>query len=349
MTKSDFVPYWEQCVSTVDLVELYKQMGGHLNRNNYGRCVRCGNDTLYFNRDWHSFRCLNLLCNDHGDVVSLIQRTGGLSFPDAFAILDAGRCNEWWSIKELAQFGAVRDCMTAAAVFCVSHLHYAEDYVHQRGIPTKLAQQFLVGAGWGKGLLKNHLLERGFPLEIIRLTGLLNEHDQNRFQEHVVIPLRQYGQVFDFYARYIGDNPEIRKDWFLPSERLVVGRGYFNWNPDREQIVCVEGIFDALSLFHHGFQNVVATGAGNVLDPMRLRGTKIGRVWLCVTTDEADRERVLRTAHACAEAGVEIRIVELPDGLHPNDFFVGHSAADFASLAGNAKTLEQWQSDHSRE
>ena len=173
MTNYDFLPYWEQCVSAVDLVEFYKQMGGQLNRNNYGKCMRCGNDTLYFNKDWHSFRCLNLRCNDHGDVVSLIQRNAHLSFPYAFAILDGGRCSEWWSIKELEQFGAVRDCMTAATLFCVGHFYYAENYVHQRRIPTKLAQQFLVGAGWGKGLLKNHLLERGFPLEVIKLTGTL--------------------------------------------------------------------------------------------------------------------------------------------------------------------------------
>ena len=308
--------------------------------------MRCGNDTLYFNKDWHSFRCLNLRCNDHGDVVSLIQRNAHLSFPYAFAILDGGRCSEWWSIKELEQFGAVRDCMTAATLFCVGHFYYAENYVHQRRIPTKLAQQFLVGAGWGKGLLKNHLLERGFPLEVIKLTGLLNEDDQDQFQEHVVIPLRQYGQVFDFYGRHIGDNLGMTKDCFLPSERLVVGRGYFNWNPDREQIVCVKGVFDALSLFHNGFPNVVATGADNVLDPTRLRGTKISRVLLCITSDEADRERGLRTAYTCAEAGVEVRIIEMPDGLHPNDFFLRHSAADFTSLLVNAKTLEQWQADH---
>jgi DNA primase len=345
MTNYDFLSYWEQCVSEVDVAKLYRQMEGRLNRNNRGRCVRCGNDTLYLNRDWHSFRCLNLLCNDHGDVVSLIQRTAGLSFPDAFAILDAGRCRSWWSINDLEKLGAVRDCMTAAALFCANRFSPVEPYVNRQGIPTELAQQFLIGAAWGTGSLKNYLLEKGFPLEVMRLTGLFNEEDQERFEEHVVIPLREYGQVFDFYARYVGDDPQIIKDCFLPQERLSVGRGYFNWNPDREQFICVKGVFDALSLFHNGFPNVVATGSDNLLDPTYLKGTKIKRLLLCVGSDETDRERVIGTAHACEEAGIEMRIIELPDSLSPNEYFLEHSAADFTLRLINAKPLEHWQAE----
>lgn len=345
MNGDELLTHWEQCVSAVDIVKLYRQMGGQLSRNKYGKCTRCGNETLYFNKDWHSFRCLNLLCNDHGDVVSLIQRSGGLSFREAFAILDGGRYSQRWSPNELERFGAVRDCMTAAAVLCARHLHYVEQYVNQRGIPTNLAQQFLVGAAWEKELLKNHLIDKGFPLEIVRLAGLLSEDDQNRFDTHVVIPLRQYGQVFDFYARYVGDDPVVGKEGFLPSARLTVGRGYFNWNPDREQIVCVEGILDALSLFQNGYENAVATGCHTSFNPELLQGTKIARVWFCVTTDAAHRARVRGAAHACAETGVDVRIIELPDGFNPEEFFLTHSAADFTLLVVNSKTLEQWPVD----
>jgi DNA primase len=347
MAPHDLLPYWEQCVSTVDIVDVYRQMGGKLHRHSFGKCMRCGNDTLYLNKDWHSFRCLNLLCNDHGDVVSLIQRTGELSFSYAFAILDSGRCRQRWSIDEIEQFGAVRDCMTAATVFCVGLFPKVEDYVDGLGISKRLAQQFLIGAGRGKQLLKNHLLEEGFSLETIRLTGLLDGNDEYRFHDHVVVPLRQYGQVFDFYGRCVRNKAQPGMDGFLPEDRLAVGRGYFNWNSNRQQVVCVQGVFDALSLFYNGIENVIATGADKVLDATRLRGTSIRRVWLCASTDEADRERVMGTAHGCLEEGVDVRIIEMPDGLCPNDFFLTHSAADFTLMSVNAKTLDQWQADHS--
>ena len=117
MTKNDFIPYWEHYVSQTDILQMYQAMGRTLNARNQGKCVRCGNDTLYLNREWQGFRCFNPACNDHGDVVRLIQRSEVYGFPMAFGILDGGRWTEWWSKEDLEQFGAVRDCMTVAAIF----------------------------------------------------------------------------------------------------------------------------------------------------------------------------------------------------------------------------------------
>src|SRR5208283_4928176 len=129
------------------------------------------------------------------------------------------------------------------------------------------------------------------------------------------------------------NNPDMGKHWRLPSERLIVGRGYFNWSPQQEEIIVVEGLFDALSLFHNGFKNVVATWGTNGLEPERLQGTNIKRLWICFDADTSGRERGLKTAYACADTGVEVKIVELPDGLDPNEYFLkDHTADDFRAL-----------------
>lgn len=195
--------------------------------------------------------------------------------------------------------------------------------------------------------MKKHLLDSRFPLEIVRLTGLLNQFDQNRFQEHVVIPLRQHGQVFDFYGRYIGKDTDMGKHWRLPSDRLVVGSGYFNWNPRQKEIIVVEGLFDALSLYHNGFTNAVATWGTNGLEPARLKDTNIKRLWMCFDADSAGRERGLKAGYACTDAGVEVKIIELPDGLDPNDYFLkNHTADDFKALMMRGKSPEDWEIDN---
>ena len=71
----------------------------------------------------------------------------------------------------------------------------------------------------------------------------------------------------DFYGRLLTDDPAQGKHWRLPSERMILGRSLFNWDPDREEIILVEGIFDALSLVEHGFDNAVAVGGTNGVAP----------------------------------------------------------------------------------
>ena len=129
--------------------------------------------------------------------------------------------------------------------------------------------------------------------------------------------------------------------------RLVVGRGYFNWNPNNEQIICVEGEFDALSLVQNGFPHAVATKGTNGFDPKSLEGTNIKRVWMCFDNDPSGRESGLKAAYGCADTGAEVRIIELPDGLDPNDYLrKDHSADDFKALMGRAKSPEDWDIDN---
>jgi len=347
MNAADFLPYLEQVVLSADLSFICDQFRFPMDNRKMSSCVRCGKQSLYINQRMRGFRCVTSECNDQGDAISLVQRFTGLPFAQALGILDKNQWQQYWTEDFLNTFGAVRDCMTAAAVFFARRLDDVVPYLNGRGLPRDLCASFLVGAGLGIDNLRNHLLERRFPIEIIRLTGLLNHNDQDLFQEHVVIPLRQYGQVFDSYVRYIGNDPGMEQRSYLPQERLVVGRGYFNWNPNREQIILVDDVLDAMSLFHHHHQNVVATGA-NILDPMRLSGTAIRRAWVCLMADEAAREREIRTAQGCVDAGVEVRIIEMPGGLSPNDFFLRHSDADFTRLFGSARTFERWHIDHPR-
>ena len=98
--------------------------------------------------------------------------------------------------------------------------------------------------------------------------------------------------------------------------------------------------------FRNGYPKAVATKGTNGLDPGRLEGTNIKRVWMCFDNDEAGRERGIKVAYGCADAGAEVRIIELPDGLDPNDFFLKYSAEDFKLLIQHAKTPEQWEIEH---
>ncbi len=256
--------------------------------------------------------------------------------------------NKWIEQKDksLETMDLVRECMSAAALFYASSMDQVSDYLTMRGISNETAQRFMVGAALGKDNLKQALMQEGFDEETIRLTGLLNQYGHDRFQNHVVVPIFHRGQVVDFYGRLLTDDPAQGKHWRLPSERMILGRSLFNWEPDREEIILVEGIFDALSLVEYGFDNAVAVGGTNGIAPELITESSVKRVFMCFDGDGPGQKQGLTRAYDLIDVGPEVRIVDLPDDKDPNEFLMSHTAEEFDNLLSKAPHPEIWEIDN---
>jgi DNA primase catalytic core len=236
-------------------------------------------------------------------------------------------------------------CMNAAADYYHGFLTRDDPFLFQKGITYETAQDFKIGRGHGKRNLIYYLTSLGISEEIVRQSGLLNKSGNDRFQNHIVFPIYLGEQVVDFIGRYTGDNPDYPKYWRLPNERVITGYSHFNWDMNRSEIILVEGVTDALSLIQNGFENAVAAGGTNGLNDMLVRrtiATGLKKVCLCFDGDAAGRKRGLRKAYELADLGLKVKIIELPEGQDPNDFFLTHTAEDFRKLFSAAVMPEQW-------
>ena len=341
----------DELIKSADVLEIARHLG--LSMNEDGR-ISCpakhdGDSTLRIDALTGSFRCFAPGCNEHGDIVSFTQRFAGVPFDESLKILAHGngtsKCIEE-NGKSLKTTGLVRDCMSAAARFYAGSVDQVSDYLTTRGISAETAQRFMLGAAVGKETLKKALIGKGFNEETIRLTGLLNQYGHDRFQNHIVVPIFHRGQVVDFYGRLLTDDPAQGKHWRLPSERMILGRSLFNWDPHQEEIILVEGIFDALSLVEHGFDNAVAVGGTNGIAPELITDSSAKKVFMCFDGDGPGREQGLRRAYDLIDVGLEVRIVDLPDDQDPNEFLMSHAAEDFDKLLSKAAQPEVWEVDH---
>src|SRR5208283_4591333 len=259
-----------------------------------------GDSTLRIDALTGSFRCVAPGCNEHGDIVTFTQRFTGVPFEESLKILAHGNgMNKWieQNAYSLKAMGLVRDCMSTAASFYAHSVSRVSDYLNTRGISNETAQKFMLGAAVGKDTLQQALIGKGFNEETIRLTGLLNQYGHDRFQNHIVVPIFHRGQVVDFYGRLFTDDPAHGKHWRLPSERMVLGRSLFNWDPDREEIMLVEGIFDALSLVEHGFDNAVAVWGTNGIAPELITDSSVKKVVMGFDGDGPGRVQGLERAY----------------------------------------------------
>jgi len=350
--KSDCIDYVSEITSKLDITEVAHGFGLAINDEGWAVCPNNhqGGLTLRIDTASGGFRCYHPECNDHGDIITLTQRLLNMKFQDAARVLSNGSGFTDWIDEfpeQAALYGYVRECMGAAALQYASQMSASSAYLKSRGVSLETAQLYMIGTGTGRDTLKKTLISQGFDESIVRMTGLLNQHGHDRFQNHVVVPIFYHGQVVDFYGRLMDDDGEdLGKHWRLPSDRLIIGSSLFNWNSSREEIILVEGVFDALSLIQHGFDNAVAMCGTNGIPKDLLRDSAVKKVFMCFDGDRAGRIQNLKRAYELKDAGHEVRIVELLEGQDPNEFFAEHGEDEFNGLLRTAPHPETWEIDH---
>jgi DNA primase catalytic core len=340
--KYDFVSYLDELKSRVDIIQVAEMHGIEVNKHGQAECFN-GHDektpSLKFYDDTQSYHCFG--CKTHGDVISFVQQLKGGSFQDAVnELAQLAGMEPFQSDNEhdLDIYQRISSCLNTAAAIYHGCLKTDDPYLMGRGISYETAQRFMIGVAHGRDGLRRNLLGCGFDDETMILSGVVKKDGTDFFQDHIVVPVTHHGKVVDFYGRSLGENGNQRH-WRLPNDRMKLGDGLFNWNPRAQEIILVEGIFDALALIENGFDSAVATMGTNGLKDHHLRligNSRVDRILFCYDGDESGQASSLQTAYALESRGRDVRIVELPSGQDPCDFSQSHQQEDFKTLLDGA-------------
>jgi DNA primase catalytic core len=340
--KYDFVSYLDELKSRVDIIQVAEQHGIQVNKHGQAECFN-GHDektpSLTFYDDTQSYHCFG--CKTHGDVISLVQHLKGGSFQDAvndLAQLAGMEPFQSDNGHDLDIYQRISSCLNTAAAIYHGCLKPDDPYLMGRGVSYETAQRFMIGVARGRDDLRLSLLGCGFDEETMILSGVVKKDGTDFFQDHIVVPVTHHGKVVDFYGRSLGENGGQRH-WRLPNDRMKLGDGLFNWNPRAQEIILVEGIFDALALIENGFDSAVATMGTNGLKDHHLRligNSRVDRILFCYDGDESGQASAVKIAYALESREKNVRIVELPSGQDPCDFFQSHQQEDFKALIEEA-------------
>ena len=87
-----------------------------------------------------------------------------------------------------------------------------------------------------------------------------------------------------------------------------------------KEIIFVEGYMDTITLYQAGFKNVVATmGTSLTKEQARLAKRYTDNILISYDGDFAGQNADLRGLEILKEAGLNVRVVPMPDGLDPDD------------------------------
>lgn len=354
-----------QATDIVDLVGSYVEMRRQ-GRNWVARCPFHDDrrPSLNVNAERQTWRCW--VCNIGGDCFEWVMQKERVDFRDALQIL-ADRAGIVITRQQRgpdAEPGSPEDKPTLYNAMAWAEKQFrdcllqspegaaARDYLLGRGITGESIERFRLGYspdGW------QWLLDRSrrssFSHEVLDACGLVGRTQSgnfyDRFKGRVIFPIHDAqgraiafgGRVLpnenkDNMAKYV-NSPETRL--FTKSDNLYA----FNLARDvvekERAVVVVEGYTDVVIAHQCGVRNVVAV-LGTAINQRHLRLLRrfANTIYLVLDGDAAGQRRTNEVLELFVAEAMDLRIMTLPEGLDPADFFLSRGAEEFRSLLGGA-------------
>jgi len=325
-----------------DIVEVIRASVSlkRVGRNWVGLCPFHKEKTPSFsvNAERQFYHCFS--CKVGGDVFTFVQETEKIGFVEAVEFLSrrAGiPVPERGAPGERGVRTRLHQALDLAATAYQQWLGDPQQgatvraYLERRGVSDATRRQFRLGLalpGWDH--LANKLRGQVTEDDLI-LAGLASRRENgrglyDRFRNRLIVPLvASGGAVVGFGARALAE--EDSPKYLNSPETPVYHKSAFLFGLDaarraagsEEEMIVVEGYFDAIALHQAGLSNTVAT-SGTALTPEQatLLRRVVPRVVLTYDGDAAGREAMMRSLGVLLGEGLEVVIVDLPSGQDPD-------------------------------
>lgn len=349
----DEIKYKSDIESVISSYITLKRRG----KNLIGLCPFHGEKTPSFTiyPENGSFYCFG--CKVGGDVFTFVKLIENLDYIDSVKLL-AERCGvmvqESYQDDSMHKLkNSIYEMNREAARFYFSNLStpegkWALDYYTSRGLSAGTIKSFGLGValpGWDS--LVKHLRSKGFSFEDMVQANLAVKSNKgtfyDRFRDRSMFPIIDVrGNVLGFsgrrrtedknIAKYVntGDTPVYNKSQNL----FALNIAKLNCS---EQIILVEGNFDAVALHQAGFKNVVAPlGTAFTKEQAQILSRYTKEVVICFDADTAGEAAIDKAFVTLKNTGLSVKVLKLPTGKDPDEFLKNNKSSDFAKLIDSA-------------
>lgn len=277
-------------------------------------------------------------CGTGGDLFKFLTLTERFSFPEAVEYV-ANRLGIPLPTRRRTSKDDDREDLVSAIEDAAEAWHQAlgwtpnaaERYLAGRGVDAEIWDRY--GFGFAPDSWDYLLTRLGSRHPAARLEGAglvlpkkTGQGHYDRFRSRLMIPIHsESGTLIGFGGRALdGGEPK----YLNSPESEVFNKSNLLYNLHRakdrirklDRAILVEGYFDAISLDHAGVPGVVAS-MGTSLTPGQasLLRRYSRRVAICYDGDSAGRHAVLRAAPILLSAGVSVDVVDIGEGVDPDD------------------------------
>ena len=325
--------------------------------------------SMYVHENQRYFHCFG--CGKGGDVITFVRDIEGMSYIDAVRKLADQYHMEMPEFKAdpKAQEEKDRKDLLIGIMLDANRYYYAnltrkeegqpaKDYLASRGFGDDIIEKYRLGVSLSQDGLQGYLRRKEYKVPDIQACGLIYGKDNiDSFANRIIVPIFDaQGNVVAFggriYKEEDKDNPAKYKNSntneIFEKSNCVYGLNFIKEDRKKgirpDELILVEGYMDVIALGAAGITNVIA-GMGTALNEGQIKVIKKNtqKILVCYDGDEAGRKATAKNAPMLEAAGLEMKIVSLPQGMDPDEVIKAEGAEGFKKYVSEALTLIEYR------
>lgn len=303
------------------------------------------------------YKCFG--CGETGDVFKFVMDQEGVGFTESVKMLadrygvfipEEEQTEEQSADQQLRE-GIYHALKFAGRFFYQNLLEHpdaekARNYLVKRGYDRELIKKFGLGfsppegnallkASEGAGIDQQYLLQADLIKPSTRNDGYYDS-----FRDRLMFPIfSPTNKVIAFAGRILTDKKTAKyinsRQTPVYNKSEVVYGVNFARNDIRKQkeVVLVEGYTDVITLHQHGIGNVVAS-SGTALTPgqMKILHRYGEQILMIYDADDAGQNAMKKGIQVALTEGMEVQLLELPEGEDPDSFVKQFGKESFDEL-----------------
>lgn len=308
------------------------------------------------------YKCFS--CGEAGNVFTFVMKHKKLTFIEAVKYL-ADKANIPLQIED-SQNNKISEkkellykVNVEAARYYYSNLQKnkaVKEYFLNRGIKEETIKRFGLGYSYDEwhGVI-NYLRAKGYKNNLLVEAGLASKSDKSgniydKFRNRVMFP------VFDVRGKVIGFGGRVldnSKPKYLNSPETMIfqkGTNLYGLNfaiknkLQGDYIIIVEGYMDLIALHQYGITNVVASlGTALTINQVRLIRRYVNKVIISYDADLAGQTATLRGLEILRSAGLDVKVLTVPEGKDPDEFIRNNGKQEFLRLVEESLPLIEYK------
>ncbi len=303
------------------------------------------------------FKCFG--CGESGDVFKFVMDQDGIGFTEAIKQLadrygvfipEEEQTEEQGEAHQLKE--GIYHALKFAGVYFYRNLienpdaDKAKAYLEKRGYPMEVIKNFGLGyaptggndlwkAATNAGIDEQYLVEADLIKPSQRGEGFYDT-----FRGRLMFPIfSPTNKVIAFAGRVLGNEKTAKyinsaQTKVYNKSEVVYGVNFAkNEIRKHKEVILVEGYTDVITLNQHGISNVVAS-SGTALTPgqMKILQRYGDRIVMIYDADNAGQNAMKRGIDIALAEGMEVQLLELPDGEDPDSFVKQFGKESFLEL-----------------
>jgi DNA primase len=332
--------------------DIVSVIGQYVNLKKIGRNYRglCPfhnerNPSFYVNPEKGIYYCFG--CQKGGNAINFLMEYEKLDFPEAVKRLAKNLGIEIDTTKGL-RYKELYEVNDQASLFYAQCLERdigrrGQEYVRRRNLNMEKLKEFRLGYAPSSGGLVTFMRQKGFPIERLNKAGLISGN-RELFRDRVIFPIFNLsGRIVGFGGRGIDDYIQPK---YLNSPETPIfrkGEGLYGLYQSKErvrakgEVLLVEGYFDLLSVYQHGFDNICAPlGTALTENQASLLSRFARKVLILFDGDLSGIKAALRAIGLLINAQTDVFVVVLPEGSDPDSIVNEQGARALKELVTGA-------------